>query len=788
MTTCFGKSVSLGVLVVALLSAEAAAAQDAPAPEEQPGVEEQDIVVVARRRAERLDLVPSSVDVVTGEQLRDAGVETGKDLSRLVPGVQVLDNGSGMNDEMIIRGEGATRQNNIEPGAGLYRDGIFIAGGNVGGRNFVGIDFFDVGQVEVLRGPQGSYFGRNAIGGVINIISARPTDERTLDLRAHYGSQERYGMEAVANVPLGPVALRFGGFHSAQDGGWYRSSTTGQLLDYNKRWGGRVSATVDPTENWSIYALVEYGKENLPAPQVFEYALAEKDPPFNDPGPTGYSVDRFNKPIDVDPRQTRATLGTLFQSTWTLGGVDLTSITGYRRRHATSFTDADFNAASAVARALTATSDGAETFERFVQDTRLESREGPLKWLVGLEYNKVDSNFRNNLLPVVPTTLPAGCAGGVCTLPVAQATARAVYRDVRSTVDDTSWAAYGALTLNFASAWEASVDLRYSWDEKNFDSLETRRLDNPATPANEQIQLVLFESRKFRVFTPGVSLTYRLPGGGSVYGRVATGYRGGGFNNDPGEPGDGVSSIALQRSFDPEYVTSFELGTKGRFGSRGPRFELAAYYNIKRDTFANYAIWVGCPTAAPRPGCAVNSTRNVGLVDNVGDAIQYGLEAQLSGVIREPLSLPGRFTYNFNVAIADGEYREGFVWANSTTAPAATLAQRPLTGNRLGRLRDATGVVSFGYALPVGGDATLFTNLSLRGEFGGFEDPGNLIPYDDVFLADGTIGVRTGKYTFSLIGKNIFGNSYYNISPLNQTFGVQRNQPSTWLLRVSGSF
>ncbi len=775
-------------LLAGLMSAGAAFAQDNQSnAADQGAYEEEAITVVARRRAESLDQVPSSADVVTGRALQEAAVENGKDLSRMVAGVQVLDNGTGMNDEMIIRGEGGTRQNNIEPGSGLYRNGVFIAGGNVGGRNFVGIDFFDVEQVEILRGPQGAYFGRNAIGGAINIISARPTGENSLDLRADIGSQERYGAEAVGNFSLGAVDFRLGGFYAAQDDGWYTSSITGRTLDYSERSGVRLSAATDIGSSFSLYGLVEYSEEDAPAPQVFEYTLATNDPPINNPGPTGYSVDRFDKALSFDPRQTRDTFNALVQANWDLGWAELVSITGYRERTATSLTDGDFNTPQAVTRALTAVNSGEETFGRFVQDTRLQSTGDGVRWLIGLEYNKVDSDFETELLPEVPTTLPPGCAGGVCTLAVAQGTARSVYRAVDSEVDDTSWALYGALGWTLGSNWELSVDFRYTEDDKNFTSIETRRLDNPATPANEQVQLFINRSRVFQVFTPGVSLSYLTPGGGSIYGRIATGYRGGGFNNDPGEPNDGVSNIALPASFDPEYVTSFELGTKGRF-AEGVRYEFNAYYNIKQDAFVNYAVWAGCPTAAPRPGCATNSSRNVGLVQNVGDAVQYGVEASIRGLVRNPLSLPGRFTYGLNLAWADGEYEEGFVWANSNTAPAATLTTNDISGNRLGRLREVTGNLTLGYAAPIAGGLVGYGNVSFRGEFGGFEDPGNNIPYDDVFLVDATLGVRSSRWTLALIGKNVLDNEYYNISPLNQTFGVQSNQPVTWMLRATSSF
>ena len=135
------------------------------------------IVVTARKREEQLEDVPASISFFDAQYLQDLSVGSGKDLTRVTPGLYVIDNGSGFNDEFLIRGEGASRQNNAETGSGLYRNGVFVPGGNAGGRNFIPVDFFDVGSVTVLRGPQGSFFGRNALGGAVNIISQKPTDQ-----------------------------------------------------------------------------------------------------------------------------------------------------------------------------------------------------------------------------------------------------------------------------------------------------------------------------------------------------------------------------------------------------------------------------------------------------------------------------------------------------------------------------------------------------------------------------------------------------------------------------------
>ncbi len=138
------------------------------------------IVVTARRRAEPLQAVPSSGIALDGTAILDLGIRDGRSLIAEVPGALVIDTGPSFDNEIIVRGAGAGRQTNAEVAAGLYRNGAFIAGGNLGGRNFSTLDFFDAERVEVLRGPQGALFGRNAVGGAINIVSARPTSDRSL--------------------------------------------------------------------------------------------------------------------------------------------------------------------------------------------------------------------------------------------------------------------------------------------------------------------------------------------------------------------------------------------------------------------------------------------------------------------------------------------------------------------------------------------------------------------------------------------------------------------------------
>ena len=153
-------------------------AQDRP-PEALPDAAEANddgaIVVTARRREERLADVPTAASVIDITSLTDRGGASGSgELLADQPSVRFNNLSSSITSEISIRASSTARATNGDPSVGLYRNGAYIAGGPVGGRNFTRLDLLDIGRVEVLRGTQGALYGRNAVGGAINIISAEP--------------------------------------------------------------------------------------------------------------------------------------------------------------------------------------------------------------------------------------------------------------------------------------------------------------------------------------------------------------------------------------------------------------------------------------------------------------------------------------------------------------------------------------------------------------------------------------------------------------------------------------
>lgn len=750
------------------------------------------VVVTARRREERLEDVPASLSYFDSQYIEDLGVESGKDLTRITPGLYVIDNGSGFNDEFLIRGEGAARQNNAETGSGLYRNGVFVPGGNAGGRNFVPVDFFDVGSVTVLRGPQGSFFGRNALGGAVNIVSQRPKEQFEGSFDVEYGTNENLSGEAILNVPVSDrLQFRIGALAVEQSEGFYTSSITGEVLDQEQSSAFRAQMAWQPSADVSVNLMLERADEFGPNVIAFSQILPENDPPVNPPGsPSGYSVGRFEKPIDTASFFDRSTETNILEMSWNLGGITLQSTTSQRTRDARTQSEVDAFGNNKTARLVPTVSLGSERFERRTQDLRLLSNEGgAIDWLVGFEYNKVDSDFgtvrfadaiQNNVFEGsgdVPSVLPSACTvAPTCTLAQIQTVARNAYRAEDSGIDDTSYAAYAALSWRVRNDLQASFDVRFNQDDKNFALDNVFRLDNPATAPNEQLTRSVTASETFSSWTPSASINWQWADNHYLFGRIATGARAGGFNNDLGEPGDGVSDIAIPLVYDEEFVIGYEAGVRGRVG-RGLRYNFNVYRNDKQGVLVNYSVFAGT--------AVTNTIRNVGVLASSGDSVQFGVDGELTARFN---FAGGVLSPRLGFSWADGEYEGGSIFSNAQSNPATTLTTISIDGRRLQRLRVWTSAASLIWRFPLGGDFDLVSTASWRGEYGGFEDPQNNNEMDDVSLFDASIGVQSQKWRLVLSGKNITDVSYFNISPGSLAFNAQENQPATWRIALGYRF
>ncbi|MGI9325566.1 MAG: TonB-dependent receptor, partial [Pseudomonadales bacterium] len=418
LLTCFVATLTAGSLPSAVTAAES---------EANTGLALEEIVVTARRREENLQSVPVAVSVLTGQELIEQGGMKIDAIGQTVPNVHFEAAGgtSGVKSPVVfIRGMGQNDFIPVEdPAVGIYLDGVYM------GRNIGSVfDLIDIDRVEVLRGPQGTLFGRNTIGGAVNIISKNPGDELGGSLQISAGDEGYIETRGTVNFPLGErTAGRFSAFMRERDG--YVEAVQYDDLDLGSDdlWGARLRLRSDLTDNFTLDFTADYseaeetpggitpiggiagfnGEVNalgLPA-QPFAFfwnAIYSGDPAScgtaagqasntacygpawntDDPYETN-AVFADNSGTKVKPEQNVEVWGGNLAATWQIGAVELKSITSYREFDITLFNDLDFSPYI-----LFANNHDEYTQEQFSQELQLsgEALDGRMNYVVGYYY------------------------------------------------------------------------------------------------------------------------------------------------------------------------------------------------------------------------------------------------------------------------------------------------------------------------------------------------------------------------------------------------------------------
>ncbi len=564
------------------------------------------VVVTARRREEASQDVPIALTAISGDELADSSIDTLDELVSLVPGAMTANLGAAFSNEIILRGQGAGRNVNAEGATGIYRNGIYVAGGNIGGRNFNQMDLFDIERVEALRGPQGALFGRNAVGGAINMVSRRPDDEFGYDVSLGYGINERVEAHAIINVPLNDrVAIRAGAMHYDQDDGFFTDRVTGAPQDVSSFLGGRVSLAADFENGSTLNLLIER---------------------FEDDG-ASFTIGTFNPNAAGDPYSSSSTnypfnfnrLETTFIGEFSheFGWGDWTTIVLHRSRDAETFDDVDAfsNILPPGPQGLTRYS--SNDFTRTALETRLASSgNAPLSWLIGAEISDSEDRFE------LDSNNGARTSSSVST--------------------ELALAAFGSVGYQFTDRLTGTIEARLTSAEKEATILS--RLSPVAPQRTSQL------SETFTNLSPKISLTYEFSERVTGYANIASGYRSGGFNPEP----DDRIPERFALPFDDESIISYEAGIKLRPAS-GVTFDAAVYYSVTDDI----QLLEQFPAAT---GGQINS------LTNAGQSTQFGVEIDAS--FRHEFESTGAWlTMIASAAIADAEIESPLARYDGYTLP-----------------------------------------------------------------------------------------------------------------------
>jgi iron complex outermembrane receptor protein len=505
-----------------------------------------DIIVTAQRREQNAIDVPISLSVISGAEALASGAASTLDLARMAPGLSIGQN-SGDGDFPFISLRGVTMRDfadtNESPSA-VYINEFYKA-------NLMGLDsqMFDLQRIEVLRGPQGTLYGRNATGGLIHFIAAPPTEEFDGYVSATIGERDRYKAEAAIGGQLTPgLNARLSLFHHQYDGyiknNW-PGGLDGNALDASA-FRGQIAWQMAP--DVAVDLFLQYYRNDNDAGNMFTHVVVRQDPvtglSIRNPG----GLDAFGFG-DSKPRETNSNGDPFLKSEqWTAigklrwdlgGGTTLTSITGFE----TGDKQARFDSDSTPGGRTTAVNPEAEQFS---QELRLAGETGIATWTAGFYYfdYQVDGFQRRQTSAAVGPRAP-------------------VFYDLKS----ESWAVFANVDLALSETLTATAGLRYTDERKKYD------LNNTDTGPVFNVNTVGDLARRN---DDNVSFTGRLswkPSDGQLfYAGIARGFKAGTFN--VGYTPINTNAISVK----PEELTSYEAGAKFESAGGGAMISGAVFY------------------------------------------------------------------------------------------------------------------------------------------------------------------------------------------------------------------
>lgn len=483
-----------------------------------------DIVVTAQRRTESLQATPVAVTALTSDLLEERQVGNVLDVATQVPNLTIETvTGVGNAARVFLRGVGEDQaQFNADPAVGIYIDGVYYARTN--GALF---DFLDIERVEVLRGPQGSLYGRNTSGGAINIITRRPDDEFYGMAEVAYGRFDQLEGRATLSGPLSDgLAASFSILHKERDGISY-SPVLGRDVNRRDVTSLRASIAYDPTSN-------------LRTRLTYDHTWDDSDAAVPTSIFTGPAVDLFRTQSGTRPDARFRSDGVAFHADLDLGAVTIGSITGYRTLKQRGDLDND-----GEARVISEFEFGAKQ-SQVSQELTANFEGEQLHGIVGAYF--FDENNDYDALTLIGS----------------RANTTLIRRPDFSVQYTRSYAIFGQAGYEITPALTLTLGGRFTWDRKRFAN------NQPSVPA------VFTARRKWDDFSPKIALDYKVSDDVFVYASYAKGYKAGGFNRSN-------IRVVAETPYDEERVESYEIGAKTDLLDRRLRLNVTGFYNDYTD-------------------------------------------------------------------------------------------------------------------------------------------------------------------------------------------------------------
>ena len=686
------------------------------------------IVVTARRREERLVDVPIAVSSFGEEELQRRGSTDITDIAQITPNT-TLEESRGTNSTLsaFIRGIGQQDPvSGFEQGVGIYLDDVYLnrPQGAV-------LDIYDVERIEVLRGPQGTLYGRNTIGGAVKYVTRELPDDFSLRLRGTFGSYERAEGVVTVSAPIADPVRVGASVARLSRGGFGENLTTGED-NYNKDiWAAR--GTIEVGGNGANYLLrlsgdYAHDRSNARGGHRLIPGVVSGAPVLDNVYDTRGGL--------VDPRQDVEAWGIALNARVDLSdALTLRSITALRGDDSAS--PIDFDALPAVDLDVPAFYNNRQ-FSQEVQ--ALWDDGGPLTGLIGGYYlnAQADTAFDVRLF----TTFNGFTAF------------------TQANVDTETFAIFGDFSYDITDQLSLSVGGRYTWDERTANILRQNYLGGGspvfggAGIAFGAPSTNFSGTEDFNKFTPRVSLSFQPTPDHNIYFSFSQGFKGGGFDPrgvgvnapaaTPGAPTD--AEVADFLSFAPESVDSYEIGYKGDLLDGNLYVALAGFY-------ADY-------TDVQIPGsvaCSVGGVQTFcGVVSNAGAAEFYGLEFEGNALLgRDMFGSGDQLRLMASLGWINADYTEYVTNIGGVPTDVSDFRQVQNTP-------EWSGNATLGYTVPVGnGDLYFGNSVSFRSATTQFEIANPYLDQGGYALWDASLVYNDDRgFSIGLYGRNLTDREY----------------------------
>lgn len=679
----------------------------------------EEILVTAQRRTQSLQDVPIAMQVVDSTLIKDVAAENLGDLNGFVPGLVVSDS-SPTQPRYQIRGiQTSDFGVGTDPAVGVYVDGIYAArsGASL-------LAFNDVQRIEVLKGPQGTLFGRNSAAGAISIVTRQPEDELHSLLRVRVGEYGKQYYEGMLNTPIGDsVALRINGVYNKSDG-WLEDAATGQDLMPEENWAGRValrwklSEQTSATLSWDHDDLdqlarpaiglisVQSGQTQVPYPaDAATYLDPRKAPVYNDVvgNEESRQLDQVNLFIDH-----------------TFGAADLRSSTSWRQFDTVNREDED--GTNLIATYFDTAN--IEDNESFYQEFKFSGRTAAIDWVGGVSYYKEKANQISDthtytdgidtlganlgIYDSLGITFPLYAGTSSFTEPFGVTMLGMPWREAMYNRGDfEAYAAFGDVIWHMNDKTNLTFGLRYTHDTKKFTWIngphETPELDAvvaglqqagffdefPIPPEAYRLSDIVFQvdtpaggvtkKDSWDDVSPRLVLDYKIVPNVMVFGSLAKGYKAGGYN-----------STEVGSEFENEDVWNFETGIKSVFPDVDVILNASAFYYIYENKQA--IALVNDVEGSDIPQYVIDTS----------DEKAWGIDVDAQWRPMDQLRLYA------NLAFIDATYKEKVTRGTDPLDLSGEPTGEPYLSASLG--------ASYGWALGASGDVELSGRYAYRGK------------------------------------------------------------------------